>query len=236
MHFDWWTLALQTVNVLVLIWILARFFFRPVADIVAKRQAEADKLLARRRRGPPGSSRYAHRSRQGARRDRRERDRLIARRKRRRESRRRSADRGVSGDIANVTARRRRRSRATRPRRTTRRSHGRASLRSTSRGVCWRAFRPMLRRPPSSMASVWSFARCPPRKKRASRRRLADHPIEVVTATPVSNEEEAQYPQRASGCARRKCAAFVQSDAGLIAGIELQRPQHDPAQQLARGP
>ena len=46
MHIDWWTLAFQTVNVLVLIWILGRFFFRPVADIVAKRQEEANKLLA----------------------------------------------------------------------------------------------------------------------------------------------------------------------------------------------
>jgi len=46
MHIDWWTLALQTVNVLVLIWILARFFFRPVADIVAKRQEETNKILA----------------------------------------------------------------------------------------------------------------------------------------------------------------------------------------------
>jgi F-type H+-transporting ATPase subunit b len=46
MHIDWWTLALQTVNVLVLIWILAWFFFRPVVDIVAKRQEEANKLLA----------------------------------------------------------------------------------------------------------------------------------------------------------------------------------------------
>ena len=46
MHIDWWTLALQTVNVLVLIWLLARFFFRPVVDIVAKRQEEANKLLA----------------------------------------------------------------------------------------------------------------------------------------------------------------------------------------------
>ena len=43
MHIDWWTLALQTVNVLVLIWILGRFFFRPVADLVAKRQAETRK-------------------------------------------------------------------------------------------------------------------------------------------------------------------------------------------------
>ena len=46
MNIDWWTLALQTVNVLILIWILARFFFRPIADIVAKRQEETNKLFA----------------------------------------------------------------------------------------------------------------------------------------------------------------------------------------------
>jgi F-type H+-transporting ATPase subunit b len=46
MKFDWWTLALQTVNALVLIWILARFFFRPVVNIIVKRQEEANKLLA----------------------------------------------------------------------------------------------------------------------------------------------------------------------------------------------
>lgn len=46
MHIDWWTLALQTVNVLVLIWLLGRFFFRPVMNIVAKRQEEASKLLS----------------------------------------------------------------------------------------------------------------------------------------------------------------------------------------------
>jgi F-type H+-transporting ATPase subunit b len=45
MHIDWWTLALQTVNVLILIWILGRFFFRPVADLVAKRREEAAKLM-----------------------------------------------------------------------------------------------------------------------------------------------------------------------------------------------
>ena len=46
MHIDWWTLALQTVNVLVLIWILARFFFRPVSEIIARRQEQARKILA----------------------------------------------------------------------------------------------------------------------------------------------------------------------------------------------
>lgn len=46
MRIDWWTLALQTANVLILIWLLARFLFRTVAEIVARRQDEANKLLA----------------------------------------------------------------------------------------------------------------------------------------------------------------------------------------------
>ena len=46
MRIDWWTLALQTVNVLILIWILARFFFRPIANIVAERRKEANTLMA----------------------------------------------------------------------------------------------------------------------------------------------------------------------------------------------
>jgi F-type H+-transporting ATPase subunit b len=46
MRIDWWTLALQTANVLILIWLLSRFLFRPVMEIVARRQDEANKLLA----------------------------------------------------------------------------------------------------------------------------------------------------------------------------------------------
>ena len=45
MTIDWWTLGLQTVNVLVLVWILARFLFRPVARIIADRQAAASAVL-----------------------------------------------------------------------------------------------------------------------------------------------------------------------------------------------
>ncbi len=45
MHLDAWTLALQTVNVLVLVWLLARFLFRPVAALIAERRAAAEKLL-----------------------------------------------------------------------------------------------------------------------------------------------------------------------------------------------
>lgn len=46
MQIDWWTLGLQTVNAVVLVWLLARFLFRPVADAIAARQKAAGQLLA----------------------------------------------------------------------------------------------------------------------------------------------------------------------------------------------
>ena len=45
MRFDWWTFGLQTINVLVLVWLLSRFLFKPAAAIIAARQAEATKML-----------------------------------------------------------------------------------------------------------------------------------------------------------------------------------------------
>jgi len=45
MRIDWWTLALQAVNFLVLLWLLKRFLYGPVTEIVRRRQAAAQKLL-----------------------------------------------------------------------------------------------------------------------------------------------------------------------------------------------
>jgi F-type H+-transporting ATPase subunit b len=45
MQFDWWTFAFQVVNVLVLMWLLSRFMFRPVARIIAERRAETSRVL-----------------------------------------------------------------------------------------------------------------------------------------------------------------------------------------------
>jgi F-type H+-transporting ATPase subunit b len=46
MRIDWWTLGLQAVNGLALIWLLAHFLFRPVVDAIAARQKVAGQLLA----------------------------------------------------------------------------------------------------------------------------------------------------------------------------------------------
>ena len=46
MRIDWWTLGLQAINALVLVWLLGRFLFRPIARILAERQAAADRIVA----------------------------------------------------------------------------------------------------------------------------------------------------------------------------------------------
>jgi len=45
MSFDPWTLGFQAVNVLVLVWLLQRFFWKPVAATIAARQSAAVTLL-----------------------------------------------------------------------------------------------------------------------------------------------------------------------------------------------
>jgi F-type H+-transporting ATPase subunit b len=47
MTIDLWGLGLQAVNVLVLVWLLSRLFWRPVAAAIAARQAAAKDLLAK---------------------------------------------------------------------------------------------------------------------------------------------------------------------------------------------
>ena len=43
MHFDWWTLALQTVNFAVLVWLLHRFLYKPMLRMIDARKAAVQK-------------------------------------------------------------------------------------------------------------------------------------------------------------------------------------------------
>ena len=40
MHLDWWTIALQTINFAVLVWLLRRFLYKPVLRLIDARKAE----------------------------------------------------------------------------------------------------------------------------------------------------------------------------------------------------
>ena len=46
MTIDWWTLALQTINVLVLVWLLQHFLYRPVLAAVDRRRAAVKQVQA----------------------------------------------------------------------------------------------------------------------------------------------------------------------------------------------
>jgi F-type H+-transporting ATPase subunit b len=46
MRFDWWTLALQTINFAILVWLLHRFLYEPVLRMVDARRAEIGRQYA----------------------------------------------------------------------------------------------------------------------------------------------------------------------------------------------
>ncbi|MGD8809195.1 MAG: F0F1 ATP synthase subunit B [Gammaproteobacteria bacterium] len=46
MHIEWWTLALQAINFLVLVWLLWRFLYRPVREVIEKRRALSEEAFA----------------------------------------------------------------------------------------------------------------------------------------------------------------------------------------------
>lgn len=45
MTINWWTLGLQAINVLILVWLLTHVFWRPVANAIARRQEAVEALL-----------------------------------------------------------------------------------------------------------------------------------------------------------------------------------------------
>jgi len=47
MTIDWWTLALQAINFLVLVWLLQRFLYRPVRAVIEKRKALSEEAFAK---------------------------------------------------------------------------------------------------------------------------------------------------------------------------------------------
>lgn len=46
MQIEWWTLVLQAINFLVLVWLLWRFLYKPVKDVIARRKELAEHAFA----------------------------------------------------------------------------------------------------------------------------------------------------------------------------------------------
>ena len=47
MQIDWWTLALQAINFIILVWLLRQFLYGPIRDVIARRRALSDEVLVK---------------------------------------------------------------------------------------------------------------------------------------------------------------------------------------------
>ncbi len=225
MHIDWWTLAFQTVNVLVLIWILGRFFFRPVADIVAKRQQQANKVLAealaaRQQAADARADADKARAEINA-----ERDRLIAETLKSAQVERANLLAQSSDEIAKL--------------------HGAAEAAivrerdAAKQAIVARASelsveiadRLLGRLPPATALSAFLEGLCrelrtlsPDAKASFTSATGADHTIEVVTAAPLSKDDMEHVRDAIAAAFGLELPLAFRADHTLIAGIELRSP------------
>ena len=224
MHIDWWTLAFQTVNVLVLIWILGRFFFRPVADIVAKRQALAAEVLTeaaavRRQAGVARADADKARAEINA-----ERDRLIAGAMQAAQAEKAS----LLAQAADEAAKLRGEAEAAIARD---RSAAQQAIMTRAGELAVEIARRLLARlPPAAALSAFLDGlgrelRALPAEARASFTSAATgaHAIALVTAAPLSTAEMQQVGD-ALKAAGLELPLVFRSDPAVIAGIELHSP------------
>ena len=223
MRIDWWTLALQTINVLVLVWILARFFFRPIANIVAKRQEEANKLLsdaAAAREKAADAQAEADKLRAGIA---AERDRLIAEAQKAAQLEKRNLLAQTSKEIAKL------RSEADAAIVRDQEAAGQALMARASELAVDIAQRLLGRLPSSALFAAFLDGLCQklralPPGERSSFTSAAGRPVEIVTATTLSKMEIVQIRSALREALSPELQFEVCSDPSIVAGIELRGP------------
>jgi F-type H+-transporting ATPase subunit b len=222
MHIDWWTLALQTINVLVLIWILARFFFRPIADIIAKRQEETNKLFAdaeaaRKQAAAARGEADKARAEVAA-----ERDQLLAEAQKSAQAEKAKLMQQASQEAANL----RHESEAAIARDRAAAEQQIVEHASTlSIDIARRLLEGL---PPNHSLAAFLAGLCEEIKKLSPDARdgffavAADRPIEVLTAAPLSEQETEQARGALNEAFGRDLPFTFRADPKVLAGIELQ--------------
>jgi F-type H+-transporting ATPase subunit b len=221
MRIDWWTLALQTVNVMVLIWLLSRFLFRPVAEIVAKRQEQAKKILsdamaARREAADAQADADRMRAEIAA-----ERDRFISEARNAARAEREDLLAQASQEVAKL------RSEAGAAMARDRVAADRQIIMHASELSIEIAQRLLVRLGSKVALSAFLNGLCQELRALSSEARLSftaappDQPVEVVTAVPLSNEEIEDVRRALREVFNLTIPIAFRRDAALIAGVEL---------------
>jgi F-type H+-transporting ATPase subunit b len=222
MKFDWWTLALQTVNALVLIWILARFFFRPIVKIIAKRQEAANKLLADAAAARQKAADARTDADEAAAEVSAERDRLIAQARAAAQLEKANLLAQSSQEIAKLH------SEAEAAIARDRLAAGQAIIARASDLSVEIAQRLLGRLPSGTVLVAFLDGLCQELRALSSEKRetftaatAAGHAIEVVTAEPLSKEEAAKVSDALNAAFGWKLTFSFRTDTALIAGVEL---------------
>jgi len=221
MRIDWWTLALQTVNVLILIWILARFFFRPIADIVAKRQQETNQLFAAAdaaRKQAADARSEAEKARAGLA---AERDRLLAEAQKSAQ-----AEKAKLLQLAAQEAAKLRQESAAAIARD--RAAAQQQVVDYAGTLSIDIARRLLERLPSDFALAAfltglcnEIGKLSPEAREGFAAATADRPIELVTKAPLTDEETRRVRDAFDKAFGAKLPFAFRSDPAVLAGIEL---------------
>lgn len=220
MHVSLWNVALQTVNFVVLAWLLQRFLFKPVRAVLARRQAtidealhsadaeksEAQRIVDEYRAKTAGVAAEAQQARQqaltdaehAARRLREEGEKqaraALERARAEVEHERTDALRGLETRAAELAA-----------------------------GIAERLLRDVL--PESDAPFLWrataNIDALEPARKAALGRQLAEGGAVVASSRPLDTETRERFERWLSAVASRAVPVSYSIDAGLIAGVEL---------------
>ncbi len=221
MSFDWWTLGLQTVNLLVLLWILSHFLFRPVSEIIAKRQAAATEELSH--------ARAARAEAEAALVEAQARDAAVAARRGEllsgAQTEAESAKREMLLEARKEVAKLREEAQAEAQRR---HAEAERALQNEAADLAVDIAGRLLERLPKTTRTagfIDGLAQAVAELPEQTREGLgAEMPVPVRAAQELSAEETALLKSRLAGVLGREIALVVTADPSLIAGLELDAP------------
>ncbi len=221
MHIDGWTILLQAVNFLILVWLLRRFLYRPVLAVIAERQAATERV-----RNEAEAARQAAEDARRALEDQRatlpaERDRLIA-------AARAEAEAERAALLDRTRAEADRALEEARARLAEERTQALGALQRHAADLGTQLATRLLRDAPArSLTRPLLEEACAAVEAlpAAQRHALADGidpvPVRLATAGALPDEDAAHARDRLSAALGRPVALELTEDPSLIAGVEL---------------
>lgn len=221
MHVSAWNIALQTVNFLVLAWLLQRFLWKPVARVVEARQRDVAALLgnAREERARAQRAEQEAQARLAA---------LADEGRRELDASRRRADAEAQRTREEAEQKARRMIEQVRAELAEERARALHDLAAQATELAITIAERLLREASAGQGALL-VARAmqtldEPEQRRLVARQLDEGRVEVVSASPLEKDAEQRLRAWLSGLAARPVSPVFQVDPSMVAGLELRFP------------